>query len=297
MVEDSFKKTTRLIIFLELVEGCNNTLCPSWERVCSETNKGGQKFMSEGMLQKIINEINSTLSKKHDFEVVDLWLYGNGDTLDHPKLEEMFSYIKEKLQHPVKISMAIDSRRNILHGGWYKYFDKIKMIHKLPKTFNWVERAKLWAEALPIKMSHKLITNNLTVDMWEAWKGEDFIKELKAVPFHNIILGTKNPIFTQREKFTVGESVPFEYGNYPGRVVRRSLIKWNGKLRRCLVSPTKYETIEELFLNPDDICPTCWPLTGSELAKFYEDKIIITPSANCVSDGYFIPPWLTIGRL
>lgn len=318
----------RLIVFLELVRGCNNSECPSWNVVCKQSD---QQYMTSNMLSKISMNIKKTLSTNNPFEIVDFWAYGNGDTLDHPNLVEMLKLLKTELGDYGRISMAIDSRRKMpghyckgkivdhnspsrwllkcdtcgaLFEGvtsasrgswvedneWWKYLDKIKIIHKLPETFDWVSRAKEWSN-IPIKMSHKLITNHLSNDMWKAWKTESFITELKAVPWHNIELGTDNPIFTQRESFTYDKDVPVNYGEYPGLPVRRSLIGYDGSLRRCLVSPTKYKKIKDLFLDGDDVCPKCWPLTGSELAKFYDDRLTITPSANCVSDGYFVPTW------
>jgi len=281
-------KPTRLIVFLEVVNGCNNKECPSWGTVCPPRE---QKFMTPKVIWDLKAKMSKVFKKSNPFEIIDIWAYGNGDTLDHPNLTEMLQLIKSELGVFGKISTAIDSRRDIpkIHK-WYISLDKIKIIHKLPETFNWIERAKYWA-TIPVKMSHKLITNKLTSQMWQIWgNGNGFITELKAVPFHNIVLGTDNPQFTQRDRFTWEKGLPAEYGPYPGRPVRRVLITWDGKYRRCLVSPTKHKTLEDLFLGGDEICYECFPLTGSELAKFYPDKVVITPSANCVSDGYFMPP-------
>lgn len=280
---------TRLIIFLELVKGCKNTECPSFGTVCKQTE---QRYMSMDTLLDIAKEVKSALKRKEPkFEVVDLWTYGNGDTFDHPSFQKMLETTRT-LFPDFKLSMAIDSRRDCPKSDWWGYLDKVKMIHKLPETFDWLDRALYWATRVPINMSHKLITNHLSADMWKTWiNNASWLRELKAVPWHNIELGIENPVFTKREKFTVDTLVPFEYGPYPGRPVRRALIQHNGEPRRCLVSPTKHETITELLLGGDDICPECWPLTGSELAKFYEDKLVITPSSNCVSDGYFMPTW------
>lgn len=280
MVEDR-----RLIIFLELVNGCMNSSCPSWNVVCKQTK---QSYMSKETLIQSCKQIKDVLKNNDLFKIVDLWTYGNGDSLDHPEFYEMIKIIRDEIGEYGKISTAIDSRREILPGNWYKLFDKIKIIHKLPHTFDWISRAKLWSE-VPVSMSHKLITNRITKEMWNIWKSGCYITELKAVPWHNIVLGTDSPVFLQREKFTWEDDIPIEYGPYPGIPVRRSLVTWNGKLRRCLVSPTKYQNIKDLFLECDDICQECFPLTGSELCKFYSDKIVITPSANCVSDGYFKP--------
>lgn len=280
---------TRLIVFLELVDGCKNKKCPSWGSVCTPRS---QNFMSEETLNRVISEMKQVFDAKHPFEVIDLWTYGNGDSLDHPELEKMLWIIKKELGHYAKISMAIDSSRKNIACHWWRFMDKVKIIHKQPAS-DWIGRAYYWRGEIDkhIPMSHKLITNHISKEMWDTWKRDSCLKELKAVPWHNIKLGTDNPIFTQRESFTFEPGVPVERGPYPGRPVRRSLIKWDGGLRRCLVSPTQKTTIKDLFLTKDDVCPTCWPLTGSELVKFYEDKIVVTSSANCVSDGYFIPTW------
>jgi len=279
---------TRLIMFLELVKGCKNAECPSFGTVCKQTE---QRYMSLSTLLDIAKEVKSALKEKEPkFEVVDLWTYGNGDTFDHPAFQEMLQVVR-LLFPDFKLSMAIDSRRDCPEGDWWQYLDKVKMIHKLPETFDWLERARYWAHRVPIDMSHKLITNHLSSSMWKTWKKVVWVKELKAVPWHNIELGTDKPVFTQRETFTCDSDIPVENGPYPGRPVRRALIRHNGKPRRCLVSPTSHKTITKLLLGGDDVCPECWPLTGSELAKFYEDKIVITPSSNCVSDGYFTPTW------
>lgn len=279
------EKNNRLIVFLELVRGCNNSDCPSWGDVCKYD---GLRFMTKETLQKSIEEIRSTLEGEHPFQRVDLWAYGCGDSLEHPDMVVMLDMIKGGLGKYGVLSMAIDSRREVPSGDWYTHLDKIKIIHKQPEAFDWKYAASKWS-MLPIPMSHKLITNHITEEMWWWWKNCGIAKELKAVPWHNVKLGTDNPEFIQRAKFTFDESVPVVAEAYPGLPVRRVMISWDGSLRRCLVSPTKHESIKSLILGKDDICETCFPLTGAELAKFCEDHVVVTPSASCVSDGYYSP--------
>jgi hypothetical protein len=278
---------TRLIVFMELVRGCNNVDCPSWGVVCKY---GTQKSMTMDTLKKVNSGIAEALDQPHPFEVVDLWTYGCGDSLDHPELPEMLKAVREDLGHLGKISMAIDSRRDMVEGNWWKYLDKVKIIHKLPDTFDWVSRAKYWSK-LPIKMSHKLITNKLTNEMWDIWKNSGFITELKAVPWHDIELGTERPTLTKRNNIVCETGFPSAPGPYPGRPVRRAMINWDGSLRRCLVNGTQHISIKDLFLGDDEVCKECFPLTGGGLAKFYENQVTLTPSATCVSDGYFQPTW------
>jgi len=123
--------------------------------------------------------------------------------------------------------------------------------------------------------------------MWKTWKEEDFITELKAVPWHDIQLGTDNPVFTKRGSIDFELGVPHKDGPYPGFPVRRAMISWDGSTRRCLIAPSEHDSIYNLITGPDIVCQTCFPLTGGGLAKFYDDCVITTPSANCVSDGYF----------
>jgi hypothetical protein len=320
-------RPTRLIIFMELVRGCQNVDCPSWGVVCKYEE---QTFVTSETLNASCQKIKEVLAHTNPFEVIDIWAYGCGDSLDHPHLCEMLSIMKSQLGDLGKMSMAIDSRREVpghfckgaivdedlsrnrwlirchtcdqvfegvssnsqgawvADSMWYSYLDKIKIIHKKPEEFDWLARAKTWS-ALPITMSHKLITNRITGDMWDAWKHEPFLKELKAVPWHDIELGTSAPIFTKREKILCDTDVPSKEGPYPGRPVRRIMVNWDGSLRRCLVSPTQYSNLHDLILGEDRVCQTCFPLTGGGLAKFYEDHVLLTPSASCVSDGYFVP--------
>jgi hypothetical protein len=272
----------RLILFLELVRGCNNVECPSWGSVCQYD---GQQYMSLETLGRVSKEVKEAI-EDFPFKTVDIWTYGCGDSLDHPEVDKMLNVVRKEFDSVGKISMAIDSHRDVLPGKWWKYLDKVKIIHKQAETFDWVTEARKWS-TLPRQMSHKLITNKITKSMWKSWKEEDFITELKAVPWHDIQLATDSPVFTQRANISFEEGVPFKEGPYPGFPVRRAMINWDGTIRRCLVSPTEYTSIHELITGPDKVCYTCFPLTGGGLAKFYDDCVVSTPSANCVSDGYF----------
>lgn len=275
---------TRLIIFLELVRGCNNKECPSWGSVCKYD---GQHYMELKTISQIAEQLKEVL-KDDPFEVVDLWTYGCGDSLDHPEIDKVLKRVRQDLGDSCKISMAIDSRRDILKGTWWTNLSKIKIIHKIPESFDWLSSAKKWS-SLPIPMSHKLITNHITNDMWHIWKTSGFIEEMKAVPWHDIALGTDSPVFTKRSKMRFDPELPVVAEAYPGKPVRRMMISYDGSLRRCLISPTSYQTIKKLAFGKEDVCQTCFPLTGGELVKFHDDYISVTPSANCVSDGYYSP--------
>jgi len=120
---------TRLIAFVELVRGCNNIDCPSFGTVC---DYNGQQYMTENTLNEIINDFKQTLKEKNPFEVIDIWAYGCGDSLDHPNLTNILKLLKTSFDKIGKISMAIDCHRNIPNGDWYQYLDKIKIIHKIP---------------------------------------------------------------------------------------------------------------------------------------------------------------------
>jgi hypothetical protein len=277
---------TRLIMFLELVRGCNNTECPSYGTVCKY---GEQKYITENTINDIGKEFRTCLNKENPFEVIDIWAYGCGDSLDHPDLETMLKTVRNNFGDVGKISMAIDSRRTVpKQNNWVKYMDKIKIIHKIPESFDWIDRAKMWSQ-LPIQMSHKLITNHISTSLWNQYKNNPFITELKIVPWHDIELGTNNPTFTQRKSFTYDDSVPVILGEYTGRPVRRIMTCYDGSLRRCLVSPTNHQSLNDLILGADNVCRECFPLTGGQLAKFYDDHVKITNAVNCVSDGYFVP--------
>ena len=282
----------RLIVFLELVHGCKNKKCPSYGTVCNYGKY--QQFISENTLARITKELATILYKDNPFENLDFWAYGCGDSLDHPYLESALRLLRENLGAYGRVSMAIDSRRDPPEASnwkpinnWYRYLDKVKIIHKQPETFDWIERARKWYEWIPLPMSHKLITNHISSGMWDTWIKSDFISELKAVPWHDINLGTDNPKFTKRPKITTDKTVPTSYEEYPGKPVRRVMVGWQGILRRCLVSPTSYKNLKDLILGEDEICKKCFPLTGGELVKFHKDRLSITPSASCVSDGYF----------
>jgi hypothetical protein len=276
----------RLILFLELVRGCNNKECPSWGTVCKY---GPERFMEEDVLHYFANEFHGVIEKYNPFQVIDIWCYGCGDSLDHPNLSKMLSLAREYFGKYGKLSMAIDSRRDIPPGRWYTPMDTLKLIHKMPESYDWLSRAKYW-DSLEINKSHKVLTNHISKHLWDTWlNNKAWMKEFKAVGWHDIELGSDNPILTQRQPITCDEGLPAIRENYYGRRVRRVMFNWDGSLTRCLVHPTKHKTVHDLILGGDDICNTCFPLTGGELVKFYDDHFTITPSVNCVSDGYFVP--------
>jgi hypothetical protein len=194
--------------------------------------------------------------------------------------------------HLGKISLATDSHRAVPAGDWWTYLDKVKVIHKQPESFDWETEAIRWAHTCGAPMSHKLIPKEggISKAMWDVWQRHlaqgGPITELKAVPWHDVHLGTETPKFTRRRQLIIGEGVPWREEAYPGRPVRRVMVTWDGSLRRCLVAPTQAPTLRDLVLGEDTLCHTCFPLTGGNLAKFYPDRVALTPSAACVSDGY-----------
>jgi hypothetical protein len=275
-------------MFLELTRGCDNRACPSWGTVCDYPEV---HFMKSEVLDRATTELHEVLDGEHPFEVVDVWAYGCGDSLDHPALGDMLHRIHDRLGDKGKLSLATDSRRSIPGGDWWRALDKIKVIHKQPDDYDWADAARRWSEALPgLPMSHKLIVSKITCKHWDTWRSQVVaggpITELKAVPWHDIPLGTDSPRFKPRVQITVEEGVPWRAEPYPGRPVRRVMIAWDGSLRRCLVCPTRHETVRDLVLGEDTICNTCFPLTGGNLVKFHDDYVSVTPSASCVSDGY-----------
>ena len=285
MEETEGKK--RIILFLELVRGCRNKQCPSWGVVCPEVE---QEVMTDETLAKVLPEIQRAL-RSSVFDRVDIWPYGCGDSLDHPRLADMLYEIRHALASLGRISMAIDSRRELKHGEWHTHLDKVKIIHKNQEEFDWFGRAKAWSQILPeIEMSHKFVTNEISKATWNKWlDNQEFLQELKAVSFHNVVIGSDNPILNLRDTIKIASEVPVIVGPYPGMPVCRTMIRWDGSPRRCLIAPTSHKTIYDLITGEDDICKTCFPLTGTGLARFQSDQIYITPSATCVSDGYYRP--------
>lgn len=277
-------KNQRLILFIELVRGCNNTTCPSHGVICKFSRS---QPMNLNVLSRAVGETGKVLAGEHSFGKVDIWPYGVGDTLDHPRLDEALGIVHAGLGRYGEVSMAIDSLRQIpSNTHWLHNMDKIKISHKAPETYDWEARAREWAR-LPIEMSHKLITNRITREIWEAWlrlSAEGVITELKAVPWHSIPLGEDDPPLTLRSKMQFDDGLPVVRIEYQGLPLHRAMICHDGSLRRCLVKPTEHTTIQHLLLGSDEFCKICFPITGGEMLKFYNERITVSGSSTCVSN-------------
>lgn len=270
------------IIFIELVHGCNQSKCPSWGTVCKYTD--GMHFMSDHTLERVLDEIESCKDILNQFQKVDLWPYGNGDPVQHPQLSRMLKTIHERL--PYQISLSVDSNSFIPCGEFIKH-TRMKIMHKFPQN-GWLQTAERWNREYGGQVQHGVITNNISYNLWQEimQSGGQGIKKGRTfltIPFGGNQLPNELPTY-RRVSFEIDKRIPVERNLYSGSLAKRTMFKWDGSLRRCLVAGTTARTFRELLSGDVSLCAKCFADTGGELANFHKDKIIVEEFACCVSD-------------
>lgn len=273
----------RLIVFVELVRGCDNTKCPSYGHVC---DYDGKYFMSEETLLNAIAQINQTMSL--GFKKIDLWAYGCGDSLDHPDLGWMLRLIQKNLDDRIKVSMSIDSQRSFKDGLWWSFLDHIKIVHKNPPD-NWDVRAYeiMSHSGYDIPIEHKLITRKVTRGIvHSAWRVLRFdnVPKVTASTLHDVPLGKERVDQIKRVPFKIDPSVMYSKAPYSGLMAKRAMFAYDGSLRTCLIETSTHGSLMSHLL-ADDACADCFKKMGSQLIQFGNESVHLMDLCNCVSDG------------
>lgn len=274
------------IIFIELVRGCDNFLCPSWGKVCSASSK--MHYMSEETLGKILPQILDCQEVLYQYDKVDIWPYGCGDPTKHPEFKKMLAKIRTTLPEEWAMSLSVDSHSRISCGDFAEY-TRMKIMHKLPdKNGEWLERADWWNQEYGNQVQHGFITNTVSYKLWQdilscggmgTKKGRTFL----TIPFGGTRSPDELPSY-KRVNFRISNKIPVVRHLYTGALAKRTMFAWDGSLRQCLVAGTGKRTFRELLEEPVNRCARCFENTGGELINFLDDHVEVEEFACCVSD-------------
>lgn len=277
----------RVMIFIELVNGCNNTACPSYKTLCSLSDNPIQ-FMSKETLSSVVADILENEQALRSIGRVDIWAYGCGDTLLHPELNEMCDLLK---LIPFKKTVAIDSncwRDDIEYGKTLSPVILFKEgsfdIKSLPDI------AKKWSKNFSAPR-FGFILKTLTQEMVDGirsiqpWWNYPFAK---IRSFHHTPLGENINYKTIdqyiRPEIKVDEGIKIEKIENTDKKAIRVMYRNDGTLRRCLVSTTEKKTLSEFLEGDLSDCARCWPYMAGEQLLIFPDKILCMDKSRCVSD-------------
>lgn len=277
------KEIDRVMIFIELVDGCRNESCESFGTLCN-ISKSEPKFMSEDMLNIIIDDIlhNSHIALNR----VDIWAYGCGDSLLHPQLDRMAELLKRL---PYKKTIAIDSNCWRENTGWGDILapvvlfkeDSFKIDELLEITTRWNENFNGPRFGFILKR----LTPKIVSAIREIQSNHGFVK---ARSFHYIPLGTEMDYETvmnyRRPPMLIDPSIKIERLPNPDGKALRVMYRADGSLRRCLVSTTKKKSLSEFLEGDLSDCDQCFPHMGGEQLLIFKDKILCFEKSRCVSD-------------
>jgi hypothetical protein len=222
---------------IEIVKGCANTDCLSWNTTCQHF--GPIKRMPIYVLEVILRELSK-------YDISNIALYGRGDALEHNDINQCFALVKSILP-AVTTFLNVDGHSMKKHE--IPLCDYLNVCHKEEIThppFSSISHIpKVTHSFLVRKITHKLL------DEIDEYIGETIQlnnKNLYAIgSLWNIEFGIMPPIGT----FTPLESedgieitIPQNPLKYPRRKV---YIDINGIVRKCLFSDKKYKDINALL--------------------------------------------------
>lgn len=282
------KNIERVMLFIELVKGCSNTVCPSYNTLCGRKDDQAIKFMSPEILTEIVQEIIENKEKLEQIGRVDIWAYGCGDTLLHPDLDEMAEILKLL---PYKKTVAVDSNCWRENTGWGNILSPVVLFKEGafdPATLPAI--AQKWVTEFNnprFGFILKSLTTNIVSAMRsiEPWWGYPFVK---ARSFHYVPLGediTPEQITKyDRPPITISGDLAIEEIPCNDKKAIRMMFRVDGEKRRCLVSSVCKGGLSE-FLDGDLAdCDQCFPHMGGEQILVYPNKILRMQKARCVSD-------------
>jgi len=267
----------RLIVFIELVHGCENKDCPSFKKGLCKYD--GLSIMSMDTLRNVILEIHKAKEELKTFKEVVIWPYGCGDSMQHPQFELCIQALYEAFpQYP--ISVSVDSHAfKYIPGSWNDVC-KVKVMHKLPKGDTWLPDALKWNGSYK-NISHGFILDEITVKFLESLKKLPLSQLKKGRSFHIVDFGADNPDRCQKTPIMIDPDVRLTTKIYDGYLAKRTMFSYDGSVRRCLVAGTGYKTFEALVKDDLDFCCRCFAKSAGDLIIFNEDGSIILEEFGC----------------
>lgn len=230
---------------IEVVRGCKNVDCRSWQTTCN--HNGPLKEMSLKELKDILIELS-----KH--EITNIGLYGRGESLYHSKLQDCFDLVKEIIPSTTTI-LNIDG--NMINKGiplpkidYLIILHKEKITHPVSSDIDHI--GKIRHSFLVSKITLKLLdeideyidkTINLNVNT-EYVIGTLWDIEFGSPPK----IGTFKPLEVEDG---IDLYIPKDISRYPRRKI---YIDIDGVVRKCLFSYVKYSTISDLLSIPGNNC-------------------------------------------
>ena len=285
---NKFPNIERVMIFIELVRGCENKACPSFKTLCNLGDGARLRFMSESVLEQIIDELLLNRKELKAIGRVDIWAYGCGDSLLHPGLDEA---AKKLSVLPFEKTIAIDCNCWRDNTGWGDVFNPVVLfkegsfdINEIgPLTKKWNKHFKNCRFGFILKnLSNKLLS--------EIRKIEANHPFIKARSFHHVPLGMnlnyKDIWRYERQSIGIDPSIKnVSRIDCTDKRAIRIMFRSDGSLRRCLVSTTEKTNFKEFLMDNELLdCSVCFPHMAGEQMLIFPDKIIIQEKARCVSD-------------
>lgn len=286
---NKFKDIERVMIFLELVKGCDNQPCPSYKTLCN-LDGTGVSFMNEDTLKEITKQINTQKENLESIGRVDIWAYGCGDTLIHPNFDTMVNLLKDI---PFEKTVAVDSNCWKDNNGWGDIMTPVVLFKEgsfdikelQPITEKWNKHFK----DVRFGFILKTLSPELLDEIRKIQCNYEFVK---VRSFHHVPLGMDlncNDIYRyQRTEIKIDlkiqnvTRIPCE-----DKKAIRVMYRQDGSLRRCLISTTEKTSLNEFLMGDLSDCAICFPQMAGEQMLIFPDKIIVVEKARCVSDLTF----------
>ena len=277
----------RVMIFVELVKGCNNIACPSFHTLCG-LDEPGLRFMSASQLEKIVQEISDNAQQLEQIGRVDIWAYGCGDTLLHPKLDEMAKILAVL---PYKKTIAIDSNCWRENTGWGNLMQPVILFKDGSFTTDSMQKSvRKWSQEFNAPRFGFILKelDNEMVDTIRSIQTFWNYPFAKIRSFHYVPLGGNIDYHTinqyKRPPININGGLNIETIPCPDKKAIRCMYRVDGSMRRCLVSTTTKTNLNEFLWGDLSDCSECWPHMAGEQILIFPDKILRMESARCVSD-------------
>jgi hypothetical protein len=207
--------------------------------------------MAREVLERCLEQI---AAERSDFERVIVLMYGRGDSLLHPDLGQVLLLCRERLPDVV-ITMSVEVSSAIPRDTTFiEALDAFHVVHKPPQP-GWSMRALEWTSACP-KVIHQFYLREVTAALIaECGKelGNIHVAGLHDIPFQDNL--RKDDL--EAPLFTVEEGVDVQLIPKPDTQFIRAAFTVDGKLRGCLVTPSKHKTLRE-HITGERVCEYCW---------------------------------------
>ena len=281
------KDVERVMVFIELVKGCDNTVCPSYHTLCG-LDETTLRYMSPEQLEEIVESIKENKDALENIGRVDIWAYGCGDTLLHPDLDKMATILSKI---PYKKTIAIDSNCWRDNTGWGDFMQPVVLFKEGSFSQDSIYSiARKWNKEFNAPR-FGFILKTLTQDYIEKIRNFQCFWNypfIKVRSFHHVPLGTEIDYTTiaqySRPPINIGAGLDVQVVPTLDKKGIRCMYRFDGTLRRCLVSTTEKTSLSEFLQGDLQDCEHCWPYMAGEQILIFPDKILKMESARCVSD-------------